>query len=38
MKKYIITAKHPEDIINLTLKTKKVDVSKVKWEQRAVPG
>ena len=32
MKKYIITAKNPEDIINLTLKTKEVDLSKVKWD------
>lgn len=32
MKKYIITAKHPEDIINLTLKTKEVDLTKVKWD------
>jgi len=32
MKKYIITAKNPEDIINLTLRTKDVDLSKVKWD------
>ncbi len=32
MKKYIITAKNPEDIINLTLKTKNVDLPKVKWD------
>lgn len=32
MKKYIITAKNPEDIINLTLNTLEVDLSKVKWD------
>ena len=32
MKKYIITAKNPKDIIDLTLNTKKVDMSKVKWD------
>lgn len=32
MKKYIITAKKPEDVINLTLNTKGVDLSKVKWD------
>ena len=32
MKKYIVTAKRPEDIINLTINTKGVDLSKVKWD------
>ena len=32
MKKYIITAKKPEDIINLTLNTRGVDLSTVKWD------
>lgn len=32
MKKYIITAKSPEDVIHLTLNTRKVDLSKVKWD------
>ena len=32
MRKYIITAKKPEDIINLTLNTRGVDLSKVKWD------
>ena len=32
MKKYIITAKNPTDIINLSLNTKGVDLSKVKWD------
>lgn len=32
MKKYIITAKNPDDIINLTLNTLEVDLSKVKWD------
>ena len=32
MKKYIITAKKPDDIINLTLDTRGVDLSKVKWD------
>lgn len=32
MKKYIITAKKPEDVINLTFNTRGVDMSKVKWD------
>ena len=32
MKKYIITAKKPEDIIDLTLHTLEVDLTKVKWD------
>ena len=36
MKKYIITANRPEDIINLTLNTRKVDLSKVKWDWRHI--
>ena len=32
MKKYIITAKKSEDIINLSLNTRSVDLSKVKWD------
>ena len=32
MKKYIITAKNPEDIINLSMNTREVDMEKVKWD------
>lgn len=32
IKKYIITAKNPEDIINLSLNARRVDMSKVKWD------
>ena len=32
MKKYIITAKFPKDIINLSLNTRSVDMTKVKWD------
>ena len=32
MKKYIITAKSLDDVIRLTLNTRGVDISKVKWD------
>ena len=32
MKKYIITAKNPKDIIGLSMNTLEVDLTKVKWD------